>query len=146
MIYPKLSDALQMSALLLEVDNAGYLGLEESHAAQKARVDFNWLCQSIALQALKHSGRSDAAKMSITADLQKLRTGIATDISSNDLTLILSNLEHHIFSALERESQKKEWQRQLTRIAESLPRLLRWIVLIFVVGILALGVKDYLTR
>ncbi len=144
MILPKLPEALQMSALLIDADNAGYIGLEDTHAVQKMQVDFGSVCQAIALRSLRVSGDPISAKSMIKAELLHLKTEIARNEHTNEETLLFDHLEEHLFSALEREGLKQEWQRQLSRFILFFPTPFRALILVVMAGVLIFAAIEIL--
>lgn len=141
----KLMEALQLSAFLLDADNAGYLGLEEGQAVQKAKLDFGWICDDIALRALKAVTNPASAKATVKGELLRMHSEFSDVWPSLDEPA-LAHLQNSIFDAVDREGAKKEWQRQLSWLVHLLPMLLRWVIWLWVAGIAVMAALHFLAK
>lgn len=135
-----------MSALLLDVDNAGYLGHEDALAAQRARIDFGVMCQSIALGLLKEARDADDAKAILASHLANLRNSISENGYENEDAVIFAHLQNHIYEALDREDRKSEFRQNFSRFILLLPRLFRWLVLAIFIAVLFFVAKAVLLQ
>lgn len=145
MTQKKLAEALQMSAFLIDADNAGYLGVEDANNVQKIKIDYGSICQAIILQNLKASADPIAAKSMIKDELLQLKNSVAQNGFEDDDTAIFGHLEDQLFETLEREQSKPEWRRQLSRFALFIPTLFRWLVGAVIIGVLAYGAVSALS-
>lgn len=135
--------ALQMAALLLDADGAGYLEIRESLSVQKLKVDFSAICQSIALKLLRTHTDIHVASTAFKNELTRMRSSIQQAGYEQDDAILFPFLEDHVLQALEIEGQKTEIARNFSRFIFLIPNLFRWIFIALLAVVLVWAFVDF---
>ncbi|MDR2856676.1 MAG: hypothetical protein LBV50_02380 [Novosphingobium sp.] len=109
----KLMHGLGMAALVEDADGAGYLGLEDSNAAQQARMEFSAYCEGLAAEYLRANGQATMAKQRLRADICQIGTATDTGRFDDEESALFDRFAVQIDAAIDRLATKAGWQRAM---------------------------------
>ena len=132
----KMNEGLGMSAVMLDADGAGYLGLEDSQAVQRYEMEFALYCHGLATEFLHFYPGATMAKQAASALLEQIGQATDTGKFTDDERGLVDHFATQMYAAIDKESMKSEWRRDLKRIAFRTPPFIRnWVLIIVLSGI-----------
>lgn len=139
-------EGLGLSALVAEIDEAGYLDFEQSNAAQRARIDFGAYCEGLAAEYLQVDGQALMAKSRLRADVRRL--GSATNIVHLDEeeAALVESFAKQIEETIDRLAVRPVWQRSLILWNFRTPGILKAVLLIAAFTVVAVSIGSVLSK
>jgi ABC-type Fe3+-siderophore transport system permease subunit len=126
----KLMEGLGLSALMAEVDGAGYFDFEQSNAAQKARNDFGVYREGLAAEYLQVDGQASTAKLRLRDDFERLGAATNTGHFDEDEEALVECFAQQIEETIDRLAAKPVWQRTLILWNFRMPGILKGLLVV----------------
>lgn len=129
---------LSLSALVEEVDEAGYLGFEGSNGAQQARIECGAYCEGLAAEYLHASGSAEAAKQHLRADILQIGSATITGRLNDSESALFARFATLIDEAIDRLADKAGWQRWMVLWFFRTPRIIKILIVVIAITISAI--------
>jgi hypothetical protein len=138
MMRNKLMHGLGMWASLEDFDGAGYLGLEESNAAQSSRIQFGAYSEGLAAEYLRAQGAEALAKQQLRADFQQIGASTDTGNFNDDEAALFERFAEAVDEAIDRLAKKPGWQRTMILWFHRTPGFVKALIFVAVFTVAAI--------